>query len=181
MLDKKVLTALIDQGLSWVREQQARFLRSSRKLYPEEKKSLGGFFLPETLALARVAHVFQIEDPPFLSQWRAKGVVGLLDFRQMAGITFVDTIVVATRFRHSNANFISLLFHELVHVVQFRVLTPEVMITQYLQGWAENGFEYYRIPLEVQAYDLQREFESNAPPFSAEDRVRQTLSLKGVF
>ena len=46
-----------------------------------------------------------------------------------------------------------------------------------MEGWASNGFDYNRIPVEVQAYDLQRAFDSKAPAFSVEDRVSELFRL----
>jgi hypothetical protein len=172
MLKEQEQRALTDQGLDWIREQQRQFRRVSRAFFPDEKQPLEGYFNPEILALARIAEVYEIENPPFLSQWISKGLPWLLDFRQMAGITFIDTIVTAKRFYHGRVSWISLLFHEMVHVVQYQVLTADVLIKRYLQGWLENGFDYYRIPIEVQAYSLQREFDRKVPAFSVEDRIR---------
>jgi hypothetical protein len=62
-------------------------------------------------------------------------------------------------------------------VAQWRLLTPERMIRVYMEGWASNGFDYHRIPVEVQAYDFQRAFDSKAPAFSVEDRVRELFRL----
>ena len=172
MLSDEEFSVIIDLGLLWVWDQQTRFSRISRQLTAEEKKCLEGFFHPETLASARVAEVYEIENPPFLSELRARGLPGIVDFRLMAGIAFVDIIVTATRFSCSGASWISLLFHELVHVVQYRILKTEEMVRQYLMGWADNNFDYYQIPIEVQAYCLQREFDGKVPPFSVEDRIR---------
>lgn len=41
----------------------------------------------------------------------------------------------------------------------------------------DNACDYYRIPIEVQACQLQSEFDRNAPAFSVEERVRRELGL----
>jgi hypothetical protein len=138
-------------------------------------------FEPETLNTARVAETDDLAEPSFVSKWREKGIPQLLDFRSMAGIVFVDTIVVPGGCPRSRTRWLSLLFHELVHVAQWRLLTPDRMIRVYMEGWASNGFSYHRIPVEVQAYALQREFDLGAPAFSVEDRVRELFRLFPAF
>jgi hypothetical protein len=178
ILSDKDFRFLADLGLLWVCDQQSRFSRISREFLSDEKLSLEGFFSPETLALVRVAEVFQIENPPYLSDWRSRGLPDLVDFRQMAGIAFVDTIFTARRFYSNRTSWISLVFHELVHVVQYQLLTTEEMVRQYLRGWADNDFDYHKIPIEVQAYNLQREFDRKATVFSVEDRIRQAINVQ---
>jgi len=70
-----------------------------------------------------------------------------------------------------------LVFHELVHVVQFDELGPERFLARYLDEWVAAGFRYERIGLELDACALQRRFES-APsePFDAREETRRLLS-----
>ena len=97
-----------------------------------------------------------------------------LDFRDMTGITFVDTIAISKRFLSKSAvALLELLFHEMVHVVQYSILGVERFVPEYVQGWARSGERYDAIPLEVQAYQLQAQFASGFPTaFSVEDAVR---------
>ena len=84
-----------------------------------------------------------------------------MDFQTTAGITFIDCILIQERYFRIE-NWFPLLFHELVHVVQYDVLGTSRFATQYVTGWAEAGFVYEKIPLEVQAYALQHRFERPA-------------------
>lgn len=77
----------------------------------------------------------------------------------MAAITFVDTVVVNRRFVEEPTP-VELLFHELVHAVQYEVLGAEAFIRRYVDGWAAGGFSYANIPLERMAYRLQADFEA---------------------
>ena len=63
------------------------------------------------------------------------------------------------------------LFHELVHVVQFRLLGVREFSRQYVEGFLKSG-SYEGIPLEVCAYELEARFEMSARPFAVEDEVR---------
>jgi len=63
------------------------------------------------------------------------------------------------------------LFHELVHVVQYRVLGLKRFSELYVKGFLLRG-GYARIPLEQQAYALGARFdESPGIEFSVEEEV----------
>jgi hypothetical protein len=71
-----------------------------------------------------------------------------------------------------------LLFHELVHVEQYRQLGIPRFSELYVRGFL-NGRSYEAIPLEVNAYALERQFEENpAQQFSVAEEVQQ-LRVKG--
>jgi hypothetical protein len=66
-----------------------------------------------------------------------------------------------------------ILFHELVHVEQYRQLGIPRFSDLYVRGFL-NGGSYEAIPLEVNAYTLGGRFEANPrQQFSVEDEVRQ--------
>lgn len=88
----------------------------------------------------------------------------------MAGITYLDTFFV----RADQASDESLHFHELVHVIQWRLLGPERFLWLYADGLERFG--YRRSPLEVVAYDLQGQFDAGAKPFDVEAEVGRWLS-----
>lgn len=89
----------------------------------------------------------------------------------MAGITFVNTILLSEAMLPS-ANLSPLLFHECVHVCQYDVLGVDAFVEAYVSGWSANGFDYYAIPLERDAYALQSAFElSRTAPLDVEGEV----------
>jgi hypothetical protein len=68
------------------------------------------------------------------------------------------------------------MFHELVHAVQYEILGLDEFSRHYVRGIVEGDFDYYRIPLEVMAYDLDRRFADNpGAEFSVLDEVRGLL------
>ena len=67
------------------------------------------------------------------------GVPPPLDFTTMEGITFVDTILVSDRKHPPDQPLAPLLFHELVHVVQYAMLGLPVFISRYVRGWAARS------------------------------------------
>ena len=83
----------------------------------------------------------------------------------MAGITFQDVIV------HIEPLQMSLLFHELVHAVQYKHLRLQGFAERYVRGFLTGG-SYEEIPLEKQAYSLEERFVRDpSMPFVVEADV----------
>ena len=93
------------------------------------------------------------------------GFNNLPDQSKMRAITFCDVVVSHDAFSDG------LLFHELVHVEQYRQLGIPRFSDLYVRGFL-NGGSYEAIPLEVNAYTLGGRFESDPRQvFSVEDEV----------
>lgn len=123
---------------------------------------LARYFSPQMLAQARVVSVDTPPTPPLtrlgLSQFAAFERMGPL------GITYLDTFFIRTGEERNE----SLHFHELVHVVQWRLLGPEGFLLAYASGLIEAG--YRDSPLEEMAYAAQARFEAGES-FDAERYV----------
>ena len=74
-----------------------------------------------------------------------------------------------------------LLFHELVHVVQYEKLGLEGFASKYVRGFLSGG-SYDGIPLEMNAYELDARF-AGAPEkvFSVADEVSKVDSCWQVL
>ncbi len=93
----------------------------------------------------------------------------LPDFAQMVAITLVDTVVSHEPFTDR------LLFHELVHVVQYAKLGLPEFAAKYVKGFLRGG-SYEGIPLEMNAYELDARFTAApARPFSVEAEVQRWI------
>jgi hypothetical protein len=93
----------------------------------------------------------------------------LPDFSLMAAITFVDTVVSHEPFTDR------LLFHELVHVVQYERLGVLEFAAKYVRGFLTGG-SYEAIPLERNAYELEARFaEMPTSVFSVADGVQRWI------
>jgi hypothetical protein len=173
-----VVDFLIQKGAEWVRAQRDLHRPTARPLTTQEKADFAGFFDAQTLDSARIKNVPVIQNPEFYGQLTALGVQIPVDFTRMAGITFEDTILLSTTQTSGDGPSASFLFHELVHVVQYETLGLQAFVQQYIQGWAQNGFEYAAIPLERDAYELQSRYESlPQEAFSVRAEVRRRLGL----
>jgi len=129
---------------------------------------MAGFFSAQLLDSARIV-VLQgerVANPEFYPMLRSLGFNNLPDQSTMGAITFSEVVVSHVPFTNG------LLFHELVHVEQYRQLGVQRFSELYVRGFL-NGGSYGAIPLEVNAYTLGGRFESNSNhAFSVEDEVR---------
>ena len=57
----------------------------------------------------------------------------------------------------------AVVFHELVHVIQYELPGVDEFIRQYIIGFAAGNFDYYAIALERMAYEFQARFEILPP------------------
>lgn len=128
------------------------------------------FFLPSTLESARVLVLTgeRVGNPPFYRAVVQMGfdAANLPNFSLMAAITFVDTVVSHEPFTER------LLFHELVHVVQYEKLGLAEFASKYVRGFLSGG-SYDGIPLEMNAYELDSRFAGvHTKAFSVSDEVQ---------
>src|SRR5262249_54708290 len=120
----------------------------ARPLKQVERAELAAHFPDRILNRARLARVKHLQNPPFYADLEQMGFPNLPQFRQMGAITFVDVIAAQQEFTPP------LLFHELVHVVQYEELGLERFAELYVRGFVRTG-EYLSIPLERVAYHLE--------------------------
>jgi hypothetical protein len=174
MFPKEALATFVSEGTRWVLARRFELRQASQPISADAAGVFRPYFPEACLASARFGFVAEISNPPFYAALAGLGLGVPLDFRDMAGITFVDAIAISKRFLpESPHGLLELLFHEMVHVVQYSILGIERFIPEYAYGWARSGERYGAIPLEVQAYDLQAQFASEFPAaFSVEDAVR---------
>ncbi len=137
----------------------ADYISGSRKKYganavpltPEQRAAMQPFFPAEILDQTRllVLNGQRIEDPGFYTMARMMGFRDLPSFADVAAVTFVDVIVSHEEFTEA------LLFHELVHVVQYAQLGVKEFGARYVSGFVTGG-GYDGIPLEKNAYELEQ-------------------------
>ena len=109
----------------------------------------------------------RVANPDFYPMLRSLGFNNLPDQSTMGAITFCDVVVSHEPFSDG------LLFHELVHVEQYRQLGIPRFSEFYVRGFL-NGGSYEAIPLEVNAYTLEERFEGNpVEHFSVSEEVNK--------
>ena len=176
MTTDELVHFLVDRGRRFVAAQREAFLPVSEPISEEERAVLRPHFGHTVLQASRVAWVDEIANPGFYAELERLGAPSPLDFRLMSGITFVDVMVMSRSQFEGPATWRPLLFHELVHVVQYRVLGIDRFVLEYVEGWARNSFFYEAIPLERMAYELQGRFDLAASRFSVESEVVRALT-----
>jgi hypothetical protein len=177
MAEADDLRFLIEQGRMWIANERIVRRPQAQPLSDSLCRRFEPYFPAPILDAARIQSVSTIANPPFYAALTAVGQPIPLDFSQMAGITFIDTILVAQP-KVAPVAWEELLFHECVHVVQYALLGVDRFVDQYVNGWAMNGRQYDRIPLEAEAYHLQSAFTRNPGlAFSVEAAVRKRLGM----
>lgn len=172
-----LLPYLVEQALQWLWEQRDLHMVNARPLSDHERLLLQDYYDSSILDRVRLATAERISNPTFYGELTESGYP-VLDLSGSAGITFIDCVVIRRVFHQDPPAWISILFHELVHVVQFGILGPRKHVESYLRGWAQNGYQYHRIPFEMQAHKLEARFDRHEPPFSVREVVEQ--ELRGV-
>jgi hypothetical protein len=160
------LSAAVAQYIACQREA---FLAASVALTLVQRGTMEGFFVPEILDETRlvVLQNSRVQNLDFYPKLWQLGFRNLPDFGLMAGITFGDIVLAHQPFTHG------LLFHELVHVEQYRQLGIPQFSTLYVRGFLTGG-GYEGIPLERNAYGLGARFEANPRQrFSVADEVSE--------
>jgi hypothetical protein len=158
------VSGLVSQYIS---TQQEKYAPRAIPLSAQQKAAMNGFFSPQLLEGTRLLVVKgeRVGNPDFYPMLRNLGFNNLPDQSTMGAITFSDVVVSHEAFSDG------LLFHELVHVEQYRQLGIPRFSELYVRGFL-NGGSYEAIPLEVNAYTLGGRFESDPRRmFSVEDEV----------
>jgi hypothetical protein len=180
------LPELVNAQVEWVNRRVADYIGRQREAYrirgtpldQNQKEAMQAFFPASTLDSARVLVLSgeRVANPPFYAQLVQMGFepAGLPNFALMAAITFVDTVVSHEPFADR------LLFHELVHVVQYLKLGLEGFAVRYVNGFLSGG-SYEAIPLEKNAYELDARFAAApAGAFPVEAEVQKWIDW-GMF
>ena len=148
----------------YIAHHRKRLAPGSREIGGAMRAQLHGFFPDAVLAETRIVQAVMPE-PIVYPLVRILGVKGILEMSSIGAITLVDVVAYPERLDSST------LFHELVHVVQYRVLGLQRFAKLYVRGFVQGG-GYYGIPLEQQAYELGARFDEHPKEiFSVEDEV----------
>jgi hypothetical protein len=109
----------------------------------------------------------RVPNPPFYQDLEKMGFKGLPNFNKMAAITFDDVVVFHDPLSPQ------LIFHELVHLVQYRLLGIEAFARLYVLGYLHGGYD--GTPLEVCAYQLDGRFIMGSVGFDVEAEVKKWI------
>ena len=156
----------------YIATQRDRYGSRAIPLSAQQKATMDGFFSLQLLEGTRllVLQGERVANPDFYPMLTGLGFKNLPDQSGMGAITFCDVVVSHEPFSDG------LLFHELVHVEQYRQLGIPRFCELYVRGFL-NGGSYEAIPLEVNAYTLDGRFQrSPQPEFSVQAEVEKWLA-----
>jgi hypothetical protein len=148
----------VARGVAWIHRRRNLHRPLAQPLAGETLEQLASYFQPVLLDAIRVHRVPRIRPPWPVGLLDRLGRVPI-DFGHVWGITYLDTIVLATSLMEEKSET-ACLFHECVHVAQVRRLGPAGFVRSYVEEWAAAGWRYRGIELEREAYALQRRFEA---------------------
>ena len=155
----------------YIENNAAEYRRDARKLTIREHDAMAAFFHADLLHRARIATPTEPIRPPRIQKVATVfGMETLLTPEATAAITFNHVIA------QHGALSLRTLFHELVHVEQYKQLGVRGFAKLYVRGFLRTG-AYERIPLEVHAYALDERYAANpALRFSVRDEVRRWIA-----
>jgi hypothetical protein len=153
--------------MAWIEQTLRAHANEARPVASFGFARLPRYFSEALLTSARVVLVDRVPKPPLASM----GLARFEEFQRADndGITFLDTYFV----KRSMAAAERLHFHELIHVVQWRLLGPETFLAAYAAGL--ETFGYWDSPLETMAYKAEASFTRSPEPFEAEKLVAEQL------
>ena len=160
--------------VGYISAQRGKYAPRAIPFSAQQRAPLESFFVREVLDNVRVLVLKgeRVQNPEFYPMLRNLGFKNLPDQSTMAAITFCDVVVSHEPFSDG------LLFHELVHVEQYRQLGISRFSQLYVRGFL-NGGSYEAIPLEVNAYSLEDRFRRDPRRgFSVQAEVVQWI-VKG--
>ena len=177
---QELVSYLAENAGHWIESQRAQHRVHADPLPDTTLAALSGFFEKATLDRARIRHVPSIENPPFYQEFEEAGEAFPLDFTVWAAITFGDVILVNGEQLPGPPSH-SVVFHEMVHVVQYDELGIHEFARRYVTPFVQSRFNYMSIPLESVAFDLQGRFEERSGnSFSAEEEIRSRIGAPGL-
>jgi hypothetical protein len=168
-LSPAMVSQLASMVESYISDSRRKYASQAVPLTDAQRAAMQPFFPAEILESVRVCVLrgTRVPNPSMYSMAKLMGIRNLPDFSDMAAITFVNVVVSHEEFTHD------LLFHELVHVVQYSQLGVKEFAARYVNGFIQGG-SYEEIPLEKNAYSLEGRFSANPGQiFSVADEVRR--------
>ena len=155
--------------LDWIRSTLTGSMRMARTVASRGFSRLPLYFTENTLTSTKVVLVDPLPMPPLSSM----GLARFADFERsdFDGITYIDTIFL----KPTQTNNENMHFHELVHVIQWRLLGPDRFLLSYANGL--ECFGYRQSPLEAMAYDAETAFASSTAIFNVEKMIAEKLGL----
>jgi hypothetical protein len=150
---------------AWIQKTLEFYEKNAKPIASMHFVRLPLYFDPSLLETAKFIAIDRLPMPPL----SAMGLSRFAVFEQgdFNGITYQDRYFIKRAVVTEEA----IHFHELIHVIQWRLLGPEDFMAAYANGLDEFGYE--NSPLEKMAYDAEAAFKRSSPIFDAEKFVEE--------
>jgi hypothetical protein len=160
--------AAYPQLLGWIQKTLGVYENEAQPVASMHFARLPQYFDQSLLETVKFIAIERLPMPPLT----AMGLNRFAAFEQgnFDGITYLDRYFIKRTVVTEEA----LHFHELIHVIQWRLLGPEDFLVAYANGLDEFGYE--NSPLEKIAYDAETLFKQSSQVFDAEKFVAERLS-----
>ena len=160
--------ALYPHMIGWIYQTLGTHAKEAKVVASLGFPRLSRYFGNELLASTKVVTIDRVPMPPLSS-------MGLSQFAEFEhgdydGVTYLDTYFVKRRVASAER----LHFHELIHVLQWHLLGPEMFLAAYAAGL--ETFGYRNSPLESMAYNAEASFSQSDESFDAERLVAEKLT-----
>jgi hypothetical protein len=154
--------------LEWIQKTLAAYEKDAQSIASMRFARLPLYFDHTSLESARFIPIDRVPMPPLA----AMGLDRFAAFEQgdFNGVTYLDRYFIKRPVVTDEA----LHFHELIHVIQWRLLGPEGFLTAYANGLGEFGYE--NSPLEKMAYDAEAFFRRSSEIFDVNKFVAERLA-----
>ncbi|HYW73629.1 MAG TPA: hypothetical protein VE961_21585 [Pyrinomonadaceae bacterium] len=152
---------------AWIQKTLEFYEKNAKPVASMRFVLLPLYFDPSTLETAKFITIDRLPMPPLSSMGLSRFAV--FEEGDFNGITYLDRYFIKQTVVTEEA----IHFHELIHVIQWRLLGPEDFLAAYANGLDEFGYE--NSPLEKMAYDAEAAFKQSFPIFDAEKFVAEQL------
>lgn len=171
-----IITQVASMVESYIENSREKYLSKAVPISAEQRTQMQAFFPAEILDSVRllVLRGTRIQDPPFYTMARIMGIKNLPSFADTSAVTFIDVVVSHEEFTPS------LLFHELVHAVQYAQLGTKDFASRYVSGFLKAG-GYAENPLEKHAFELEQRFSTSPEEaFSVANEVKHWIGVEQI-
>jgi len=170
------LKPYLPKANQWIDELFAQYSSIAKPLSGFHFPRLPEYFSGEILENTRIVLLDKMPQIPFADLGFMK--TSHLEMVATAGAALRDTIFIEKKFENAEALF----FHELVHILQWRVFGHDDFLLAYGMGLVSNKDSYTKIFFEAMAYKYQSIFQSSDKPFDVEKELMpELLRFKARF
>ena len=152
---------------AWIQKTLAAYEKDAQPIGSMHFARLPLYFHSVLLATSKFIPIDRVPIPPLTAM--GLGRFAEVERGNFSGVTYLDRYFIKRTVMIEEAVH----FHELIHVLQWRLLGPERFLTAYANGLEEFGYE--DSPLEKMAYDAEASFKRSSAIFDAEKFVVERL------